>query len=71
MSLNYCDSILELLVDKSKEDIMKNDYWVRFWNDDRILQSGNMQQQVGRSINKVPIDEATCPPKTDPHVKLD
>lgn len=37
---------------------MKNDYWVKFWNDERILQRGNMQQQVGRTINKVPIDDA-------------
>lgn len=34
---------------------MKNDYWIRFWNDKKIIASGNRQSQVGRSINKAPI----------------
>ncbi len=37
---------------------MNKDYWVKFWNNDRILHSGNMQHQVGRRINKIPIDDA-------------
>ena len=37
---------------------MMKDYWVRFWNDEHILQSGNMHQQVGKTINKIPIAEA-------------
>jgi cyclopropane fatty-acyl-phospholipid synthase-like methyltransferase len=36
---------------------MKEDYWTKFWKD-YIPQGGNMQQQVRRTIKKVPIDDA-------------
>jgi len=35
---------------------MQNDYWVKYWNDAEILNSKNPQNQIGRTINKVPID---------------
>lgn len=33
------------------------DYWIKFWNENQILKSDNPQLQVGRSINKVPIED--------------
>jgi hypothetical protein len=37
---------------------MDKDYCIKLWNDERILQSRNMQRQAGRKINKVTIDDA-------------
>jgi ubiquinone/menaquinone biosynthesis C-methylase UbiE len=34
----------------------ETDYWVYFWNHNSIIDEENMQKQVGRTINKVPIN---------------
>lgn len=34
---------------------MERDYWVDFWNTNDILKNSDLQLQVGRAINKVPI----------------
>ena len=36
---------------------MDKNYWLKFWNEDKIIQSDNLQNQVGRTINKVPITD--------------
>lgn len=34
-----------------------NKYWEEFWNENEILNSANPQNQIGRSINRMPISE--------------
>jgi ubiquinone/menaquinone biosynthesis C-methylase UbiE len=34
----------------------KNDYWATYWNSNSIIFNDNLHAQVGRTINKVPID---------------
>jgi len=36
---------------------MERDYWVDFWNTNDILENSDLQLQVGRAINKVPITQ--------------
>ncbi len=36
---------------------MEKDYWVDFWNKNNILGNSDLQLQVGRAINKVPITQ--------------
>jgi len=36
---------------------MENNYWVKFWNEDKIIHCDNLQSQVARTINKVPVNE--------------
>ena len=36
---------------------MNNNYWEKFWNENDILGSENLQNQIGRAINKEPISE--------------
>jgi len=36
-----------------------SNYWIEFWNSNPILKNKNPQIQVGRSINKIPIDDKT------------
>lgn len=36
-----------------------SDYWVSFWNNNAILENENLQCQIGRTINKNPINTDT------------
>lgn len=36
---------------------MSENYWIKFWNESDIIHSKNPHNQVGRTINKAPIDE--------------
>lgn len=38
------------------EDCKKENYWVEFWKSNSIIYEEDMQKQVGRTVNKVPID---------------
>ncbi|NPU85320.1 MAG: class I SAM-dependent methyltransferase [Syntrophaceae bacterium] len=33
------------------------DYWIHFWNNNPIIENENLQKQIGRTINKVPVDQ--------------
>jgi ubiquinone/menaquinone biosynthesis C-methylase UbiE len=37
----------------------ESDYWVNYWTSDRISRNDNLQSQVERTVNKVPIDPQT------------
>jgi ubiquinone/menaquinone biosynthesis C-methylase UbiE len=36
---------------------MEKDYWIKFWNEDEIINCDNLQNQIGRTIKKTPISE--------------
>jgi ubiquinone/menaquinone biosynthesis C-methylase UbiE len=35
------------------------DYWTTYWTTNQIIESENPQSQVGRTVNKIPIDQQT------------
>jgi ubiquinone/menaquinone biosynthesis C-methylase UbiE len=35
----------------------EHDYWINYWNNNHIIDIDNSQIQIGRTINKTPIDE--------------
>lgn len=41
----------------SSSNIEDSDYWVSFWNQNQIVDNHDLQQQIGRTINKEPISQ--------------
>jgi len=38
---------------------MDTDYWVKFWNESRVVKQANLQSQVGRTFKGVPVSKET------------
>lgn len=36
---------------------LSNDYWTTYWTTNSIVESENLHSQVGRTVNKIPIDQ--------------